>query len=81
MLGRDQEQTDRNTYRLWIKSLISKQVLGELRNDNIRLKDSDITVTDKKMKLGGMVHVGGIKTRLKLYNMPNLDWMIILGKD
>ena len=37
------------------------------------------------MELSGMIHllieVGGIKTWLKLYIVPDLDWTIISGED
>ena len=69
--------------------LLSKSsVLKDIRTDSIRVRDSDLTVTQangQKMELSGMVHlrikIGSIETWSKLYIAPDLDRTMILGED
>ena len=69
-------------------SLLKSRVFKDLKTDSIRVRDSDLTVTQangQKMELSGMLHLpiklGGIETWSKLYIAPDLDRSMILGED
>ena len=69
-------------------SLLKSSVFKDPRTDSLRVRDSDLTVTQangQKMELSSMVHlaikVGGIETWSKLYIAPDLDRTMILVED
>ena len=69
-------------------SLLKSSIFEGLKNSKMKLKGSDLTVTQangQKMRLNGMIHIhikiGKIETGSTLYIAPDLDQTMILGED
>ena len=69
-------------------SLLKSSIFEGLKNSKMKLKGSDLTVTQangQKMRLNGMIHlhikIGKIETGSKLYIAPDLDQTMILWED
>ena len=69
-------------------SLLKSLIFKGLKNSKMKLKGSDLTVTQangQKMRLNGMIHlhikIGKIETGSTLYIAPDLEQTMILGGD